>query len=191
MSLNIDPPPPIDSIDVVIPPPIPHHPWRRFLARHLDLGLWAILFGLILLLLGIEQHGGRGEDLFFAIGAVVSWIPLESAFLVWKGATPGKKIFGLDVRSRSGALLGWKEALKRSFWVAVAGMGLGLPMLSLLANWRSWNELGSHGTTSWDGPEGYVVNYGGFRWWVALLFGGGLGLVLVLLMAIGSTPEGN
>lgn len=180
MSLNINPYAPIDSSDVVLPPLVKTHPWRRYFARRIDYLIWSLSVGLLLGLTGrMPENESRSLDLLFEIILVLTWIPVEAAFLAFAGGTPGKLLFGITVRTATGERLGWVSAFLRSLWVAIAGVGLGIPLLTLIGSWRGWRSLSDAGITVWDQPEGNVVTHRGFQWWHL-----GATLFALLLMAV-------
>lgn len=187
VSLNLTQYEPIDSSDVVLPPAVEVHPWQRYWARRIDYWIFAVLGGGLLGFSGFFPDGEtRGLDLMLEIGFVSAWIPCEAAFLALYGATPGKMLFGIGVRATNGHLLSFGAALKRSVWVAAAGVGLGIPLFGLIGSWRGWRMLTDSGTTLWDEPEGHVVTHQGFQWWHlgATLFA--LLLIAVLLYVNGT-----
>ncbi len=62
------------------------------------------------------------------------WIvasPCIAACVAWKGTTPGKLLFSLRVVSHDGAL-NYRTALRREAYLLIWGIGLGIPLLSLI-----------------------------------------------------------
>jgi uncharacterized RDD family membrane protein YckC len=75
------------------------------------------------------------------------WEPL---FLANTGTTPGKWIMGIRIRTAVGNKLGYLTALSRMIRVWIVGMGLGLPIVSLITLLISRAKLNSDGQTGWD-----------------------------------------
>ena len=180
VSLNINPYAPIDSSDVVLPPAPETHPWRRYFARRIDYLIWSLSVGFLLGMTGrMPENQSQPFDLLFDIFLVLTWIPAEAAFLTLAGGTPGKLLFGIEVRSSTGERLGLVSAFRRSLWVAMVGVGFGIPVLTLIGSWRGWQNLSDAGSTMWDEPEGHVVTHRGFQWWHL-----GATLFVLLLIAV-------
>lgn len=182
MSLNLNPHPAIDSSGIELPRVEDPHPWRRFWARRFDYLLFGLIVGLLMGLAGYElPTEQRSVDILFDMMLVVTWIPVEAIFLTLWGGTLGKLLFGIEVVTAAGARLSVLQALKRSAWVAVAGVGLGIPLLGLFGMWRGWQSVAESGSTYWDAPDGLRVIHHGFQWWRLLAVVGGL-LVLATLL---------
>lgn len=155
------------------------HPWRRYFARLVDM---AVLGGpvafVVLALLGaftaVPVYLVADSDLLLAAVLMVATIPLEAVILAATGATPGKWLFGITVRDLEGRRLSAGAALKRSLLVFFSGMGVGIPIISLIASYLSYRRLTKVGITAWDEAVGAGVwhkPYGVFRsvWSVAVL----------------------
>jgi uncharacterized RDD family membrane protein YckC len=133
------------------------HPWRRYLARSLDY-LWyfpvagfTITAGFVLLLSKEEA------EMFFAIPdfmltliLIALWLPIEAGFLSLLGATPAKWLFGIRIEAEDGRRLRFGPAMERALRVWVQGLGLGIPIVSLITSIFAYNRLNSTGTTLWD-----------------------------------------
>lgn len=166
MSLNLSSYEPIDSSGVVLPPVALPHPWRRFFARRVDYAIFGLSVGMLLGLTGNQpETESRLLDLMFEVALVVGWIPLEAAFVTFRGGTPGKLLFGIEVRTSEGKRLGYLPALYRSASVAALGMGLGIGLLTLAGCWQGWKSLTESGNTLWDEGGGHVVVHRGVPWW--------------------------
>lgn len=75
------------------------------------------------------------------------------------GTTPGKALSKIRLRCENGSRLSYSQALKRSFSVAVKGLGLGLPLISLFTLLNSYNDLTKKGKTSWDRDGNFSVSH--------------------------------
>ncbi|MDP1736832.1 MAG: RDD family protein [Caulobacter sp.] len=160
------------------PPKIPHprgawidrepHPWRRYFARIIDSlvvgGLtWAVISVVFYLAAPIQA------DLFFgmfegATGSVlnvfltlVASIPGMALMTGLTGLTVGKWLFGIKVVRRDGRPIGVLRAFGRELQVWAQGLGLGLPLISLIAMVFSFQQLAERGHTPWDGGRDRVL----------------------------------
>lgn len=141
----------------------PDQAWARWLGRGLD-GVLLMPFALLAAIaLSIAVEFGRlPADIFLwtsePIGAVVFEVGLtfllfglwETLFLSNTGTTPGKWVMGIGVRQADGRRLGAPKAAGRFVWVYVLGMGVGIPIVSLIAALSARGKLVSDGVTPWD-----------------------------------------
>lgn len=123
-------------------------PWPRFLARHLDYALFALVLGV--LRSHVRWHALELPDAVLGLSIPLLWAPVEAICLSLGGTTPGKAVFGLRVLRGDGDKLSLAGALARSLRVWVQGMGLGLPGVNLLANGLGYRALRRRGVTPWD-----------------------------------------
>jgi uncharacterized RDD family membrane protein YckC len=128
------------------------HPWLRYWARSLDL---------FLLLLALAAAGlVRPDSLIQNLLALYLFVPIETALLAAVGTTPGKWLFRISVHAESGGRPTLLAALRRTFGVLVRGMGLLIPVVSLLAQVIAYMSLMDRGTTAWDRESGCRVLHG-------------------------------
>lgn len=130
--------------------PKPIHPWRRFIARSLDYGLFD--GGLLLLLYVIFRIRPIPYDYFTPFLAMIFgflYVPVE-AFLIHKwGTTPGKWAMGIRLDHFEGGKLDIWDAWFRSWRVWKYGMGLGIPYVSIFANIRAYCNLTGTSMRRW------------------------------------------
>ena len=175
-------------------------PWRRFLARELDLLLCAFLWHAFLQLVfrvNLTLREGPVEilDMLAAIGLL---LVLEPLCLHFWCTTPGKALFGLRITRNDGSPLGWLDALRRTFLVLAEGLGflgLGIPLLSLVSlgllaysAWRAFTGRRLYWESDWD--EVYTDgNRPGRRYWSRpssyVRLGGAAALVAAILLLPG------
>lgn len=144
-----------------------HHPWRRFFARGIDLSIfglipfvalcWAVVYYFPNKAMGFAE--AIQNPFIVTILLVGLWIPIEANLLSVLGNTPGKWLFGISVRSTSGSSLSFSQALERSFRVAIQGLGLGIPVLSLFTQLFAYRRLTKTGTSLWDSATECVVTH--------------------------------
>lgn len=124
-------PPPRWTPRVIPPAPPPkhyatRHPWRRLLARELDMGLFRLPWWGVLSQLEIN---GWEFWLSHAVMLLVLPILLESMLLCTWGTTPGKWLMGLQLRQNYDGKLSkptFRDAFTRTLYVYAAGCGFGI-----------------------------------------------------------------
>lgn len=169
------------------------HPWRRCFARSFD----TLALGLLLWFsIGIVV-GTVSPPLYSALVAPVSSKALLSGILtslflmpmlaIWIGlcgTTPGKWLFGIRVLRADGYALGFADALRREGRVFVLGMGLCVPLISMMTQLFALVKLINAGKTSWDLKAGWVVTHRPTGSWQITLYvvAGITAMALVALM---------
>jgi len=131
-------------------------PWVRYFARMIDQTL-----ALAIYLSSIPHLGTELTPLspFFALLPIALWMLLESLFLSSIGTTPGKWLLRIEVRSGTGELPSLEQSLRRSLYLWVMGLAMGLPMVVLLAQLLGYRQLTQAGVTTWDRSSGCVVRH--------------------------------
>ncbi len=128
-------------------------PVRRFFARELDLLLCSALWVSFLALVcnvGIRGHRGLLALLDLAVPLLLMLVLEPMLLHVW-GTTPGKWLLGLSVAGAEGGRLRYEEGLSRTGKIIVRGMGLRLPVISLIRLWKSCRTCGDEKKTlSWE-----------------------------------------
>lgn len=107
-------------------------PWRRFLARNLDLALCSCAAALAMLA-GHISFRQQGFSLLNTIGALLLMLAVEPVLLHLWGTTPGKRLLGLTVEKPDGRRPEWGEAFAYTALALVCGMALLIPVVRL---WR-------------------------------------------------------
>jgi uncharacterized RDD family membrane protein YckC len=150
--------------------------WRRYFARAVDN---SIVMGVITFCLSFAiafvayvvdrqagtayvewmQSGGYLHTLLLGVIVLLLWLPIEAFFLSMAGVTPGKWVFGIRVRTQAGDLPSYWTALRRVGLVLIRGMGLGIPIVSLITLVISYDHLVTTGTMSWDDDLKTTVGY--------------------------------
>lgn len=180
----------------------PLSPWRRFLARELDLLLCAFLWHSFLqLVFRVNLTFREGPvEILDVLAAIALLLVLEPLCIHLWGATPGKALFGLRLTRRDGSPLGYLDALRRTF-LAIAlgtgfwGLGNWIPLLSLVSLglmaysfWRVIKGRNLYWETDWN--ERYTDgNRPGCRYWSRpssyVRLGGAAALVAAILLLPG------
>jgi uncharacterized RDD family membrane protein YckC len=135
-------------------------PWRRWFARLFDLW-WEILvvavtggvvIGLIwpAFLIWIETPLGSKMA---TLACVPLALLLDAGVTAALGNTPGKALLGLRVGLAEGGTPGFVQLCRRNLGVWIAGLGLGLALISLLTMARQLRRLKNGGQASYDDEE--------------------------------------
>lgn len=126
----------------------PPDPWARFLARIFDYSLF------FLALLGLRHFFdlpiSKGIFNSFVPFELVFWIPIETLLLLSWGKTFGKWFLNIDLRLTHARRFTWRAALRRSLSVWFRGLGMGIPVISILCLLVAYQRLKMVQTTSWD-----------------------------------------
>ncbi len=156
-------------------------PWRRFLARQLDVML--VQYAVFSLLPAEPLPGTFTFTSVVLVTATIAvWAVLEGIFLSYLGYTPGKWLMGVMVTDPYGHRLRLAAAWRRSFDVLVRGVGLNIPILVIVAQWLALQRLMQSGITLWDRDGGFVVTHHPVSPWRWLLL---LSLLFLLLRSAG------
>jgi hypothetical protein len=132
VSVNFDTPVNDTLVDDNTPVDTAPHPWRRLLARWIDLSLFTVLAAVAMSRIGF-------------LLALLLWIPVEAMFLSSWGYTPGKWLTGMRVCNKHGRLLSFDRALNRSFLVWLKGLALGIPFFSWITMLVAYFKLKNSG----------------------------------------------
>lgn len=84
-------------------------------------------------------------------------LPFVEGLLVSALNTPGKAIMGIRVQRADGSRPTYEEGFNRALRVILYGLGLGLPIISLVTAVISYRRLTTKGSTTWDEIGGLVV----------------------------------
>ena len=144
-------------------------PWIRYWARFIDYLVWGVIVGFILGLL--EGAGaisnqtilGLTNPLIFGILIVSTWTFVEPAVIAAFGTTIGKVFLKVKLSHQSNEKLSKVDLgtlYKRSLAVWLKGMGIGLPLVSMITQLVGYRNLKSQGETSWDRDYGFAVSHG-------------------------------
>lgn len=128
------------------------HPWRRYFARGIDLALVGlpVSFGQYVLLHRNYTTVSRWEDI---VCALIGWgllLLLEPLLLARFGTTAGKWCMGITVTRPDGERLSYSEALNRTALVWLYGAGLGISIVELVCNYRSYRRYMNGEELAWE-----------------------------------------
>jgi uncharacterized RDD family membrane protein YckC len=160
-------------------------PWLRFWARWIDL-LW-FYFGLssIFIVLAPEAFANAyvtATRWFIPVNSLLLlvYLPMEAWMLSRYGTTPGKSLLRIQVRTLSGSLPTFQQALRRTFFMMLKGLAFMLfPFYFFTMVW--WKVKLRHTTaTSWDETAELRVEHGEPESWRYMII---IGVVLGIFLA--------
>lgn len=128
------------------------HPWRRYFARAIDLTLVGLMVSFVQYVLLHRNYTtvSRWEDI---ICALIGWgllLLLEPLLLARFGTTAGKWCMGITVTRPDGERLSYSEALNRTALVWFYGAGLGISIVELVCNYRSYRRYTRGEELAWE-----------------------------------------
>ena len=128
------------------------HPWRRYFARAIDLTLVGLMVSLVQYVLLHRNYTtvSRWEDI---VCALIGWgllLLLEPLLLARFGTTAGKWCMGITVTRPDGERLSYSEALERTAAVWLYGAGLGISIVELVCNYRSYRRYMNGEELAWE-----------------------------------------
>ena len=145
----------------------PRHPWRRYFAKWVDLAFVTlpIFFAIVIAIALLSPRTFQGvqvalnNNIFSGVMVTVVWILGDTVLLSTIGTTPARAIFGIRIRSKAGEKLTFQEAFERSFILAIAGLGGGLPIVSFFTTYFGYKRLVATGSTRWDDAARTTVEH--------------------------------
>lgn len=137
-------------------------PAVRLLARWADYSLQSHAYALLLLgseIVGVrlpatldpaDPHRLVNQLSLLLVGFFVVSVGLEAVLLASWGTTPGKALLGASVRRADGRALTFPEALRRTVFLWVYGMGLAILPVTVVCHLRAHGDLRRRGYVRWD-----------------------------------------
>jgi HAMP domain-containing protein len=181
-----------DSRSAVVAAPtprVPATPWRRYWARSIDITISTVVVDVLIgalrpTLLGQLTAAAHGRWVVVLI--LLPFALIMDAVIHWAlGNTPGKAIAGSKVLAEGGGRpLSAAAYLGRNFGMYVFGLGLGVPLVSLITLIVSYRHAAAGEISRWDrfsGSRVYALSGAPRRTWVAV---GAYFLVLLALIAL-------
>ncbi len=136
--------------------PAAGHYWRRYFARTLDHGICGLIWVLFSTYVLRLPFTTWGWSVYGAIAVLFLVAALEPVMLTLWGWTPGKWLMGLRLTDGEDKPR-YSDALMRTLGVLFAGLGLGLPWISLICGFFAWRRADKGQESRWD--EDSVLDY--------------------------------
>ena len=162
------------------------HPWRRYFARGIDLSLVGlpVSFVQFVLLHHNLVNISKGENVLCGLAGWGLLVLIEPLLLARFGTTAGKWCMGITVTRPDGERLSYGEALERTAAVWLYGAGLGISIVELVCNYRSYRRYMNGEELAWE--SGSIERFderGTGR--MVLLYAASTALSLALTLAMG------
>ncbi|MFC0250515.1 RDD family protein [Massilia consociata] len=164
--------------------------WPRWFARTFDVwwqtSLVAVVAGVVLartspaFLHWLETPFGWKS---FGLMCIPAGLVLDALLQALAGNTPGKAMLGLKVVMADGRRPRLRELLGRNMNLWRAGLGFGLPLVSLFTMARQWLRLRKGGAASYD-DKYFLVHAGPVGWFRKTVFGILFCLMFATLVAL-------
>ena len=154
-------------------------PWRRFLARGLDMLLCSSTVALALMLGRIAPQT-PGFSLLTYVGSLLLMLGVEPVLLHLWGVTPGKLLLGLTVEQPDGRRPTWGQAYAYTAMAVVYGIALYIPVLRLWRLRRSYLDCRDGLEMPWEGE--LLCQSRDIPWWRWALLPAAWGLVILAII---------
>lgn len=134
-------------------------PVRRLLARGFDVGIYTIIWHVILMVLldvSLQRLGPVGE----LIDIIIVWLLMiifEGILLSRFGTTLGKWIFGIEVTNLDDGRLTFTEACVRCVNVFIYGYGCEIPVYGWWKQWKCFEDCSGGVPLKWEEDSCLVV----------------------------------
>ena len=151
-------PPPVWQPREIPPGEVPKHyatkhPWRRYLARRLDMTLYGLPWELAAILLFRISWESTLFKLLVWLMSMVMFLLLEPLLLSTWGTTPGKKLMGLQLQYCYSSGPGkpyYGEAFLRCISLCCTGVGFGIPLVEAGCMLRCYRRADRGEEQPWD-----------------------------------------
>lgn len=128
------------------------HPWRRYFARAIDLTLVGLMVSFVQFVL--LHHNlvniSKGENVLCGLAGWGLLVLIEPLLLSRFGTTVGKWCMGITVTRPDGGRLSYGEVLERTTAVWLYGAGLGISIVELVCNYRSYRRYTRGEELAWE-----------------------------------------
>lgn len=174
----------------------PATPWRRYWARYLDISISTFLVAVLISAFRpslLSQLGAAAGEGWIVLLLLLPFALTMDTLIYWAlGNTPGKAIAGIKVLDEAGRRpLSAPAHLGRNFGMYVFGLGLGLPLISLITMILGYRRAAAGELSTWDRSSGsrvYVLSGAELRTWLTA----GVYLIgVTALIALGLHAEHN
>lgn len=162
------------------------HPWRRYLARTLDIFIYGMVWSAALAFVFHVRLAARSTpgSLLDSVVALVIMLFAEPLWLHLFGTTPGKAVFGLRIEDADGKRLSYSQGLERTWGVIGAGMGYYIPVYQLVRLWKSYDLCKRKERQPWDAETSYFIQ--DTRWFRGVLYIGAYAAAFGVLLVMQS-----
>lgn len=169
--------------------PYVFHPWRRYLARMLDISLYNALWSVFLaVVFHVNLEAGSNiRNIIGSFMAIAIMLVLEPLLLHLFGTTPGKAIMGLRIENYDGRCLSYGEGFERTWGVLSSGLGYNIPIYNVVRLWKSYMLCAEKGIQPWDESISYTIK--DTKWYRGLFYAGAWAAIIALLVTMASAQR--
>ncbi len=157
-------------------------PWMRYFAKQLDIFVVTVPLTVPLFYL-LPQFADRDYQFLIGFLLLIVWVLIDPIVLATLQTTLGKYLLGIRLTNRDNSRITLAQAYSRSFGVYISGLGLGLPIVSLVTLSMSYDRLAKTNSTKWDSEGRFEVSHSEIPLWkgslAAVLLIGFLGLSIL------------
>lgn len=170
----------------------PVHPWIRYLARMFDMACFGYFGGIITYVVAalidpkLADSWWIENDWAFLFLVMGLWMLFEPVLLNRFGTTLGKYILNVKIKSANGSNLTYAAGLTRSTGVFIIGLGLMLPIVSLVTMIVAYSGLTKNKTTPWDKKAQSIVLHGKIGGGRVFVFIASVILLLIIMAVLSS-----
>ena len=157
-------------------------PWRRFLARYVDIFLYEVIVYLFIIFVLKVRFSVEGFKLWTILMPYLLMLFLEPLQLMCFKTTVGKCILGIYVTNNEYGRLNYKEGFLRTFRIIVGGMGLLIPFYNVYCLYRRFGEHVTGVDLDWEYDSTLIVK--DMTLWRGIGFVT-LGIVYIVIMVFG------
>lgn len=131
--------------------------WYRFFAKQIDIGIAGLFAGIILVLMQINVS--KMNISMIGLISVIALIPIEAIQISIMGTTIGKWLFNIKLKNHEDGKISLVNSLKRSGLVSLRGLGMGIPIVTLITMNNGYKSIIKNGVLSWDEDCNIEVEY--------------------------------
>lgn len=158
-------------------------PWIRFFARTIDLTVYILFWMSIqVFYLHVPLVNKSVRGVILDVMMIAFFMMIIEPILIFKtGTTIGKSVFGLKIKTYEMTNLSYGDALRRTYLVLVDGLGIFIPVYSMIRLYQSFKLCSDEEVLLWDEGLAYdVKDRNRFRPIVA----GGVSLIVLMLFIL-------
>ncbi|NYB72858.1 MerR family transcriptional regulator [Sedimentibacter hydroxybenzoicus DSM 7310] len=163
-----------------------YYPWRRYLARALDIFIYGVIWSAFLAFVFHVNVLERStpENILDTLIEFIMMLFLEPLWLRLFGTTPGKFIFGLRIENPDGGHLSYTEGLERTLGVIANGMGYNIPIYNIIRLWKSYNLCIEKEVQPWDESVSYTIK--DTKWYRGVIYIAASAMMFFVMLIISS-----
>ena len=116
----------------------------------MDITLISALMNVLLIMIFRIRIDSELFSFLAIISTYVAMLPLEALMIHFWGTTPGKWLMGIHLEDPNGGKLSFVDAFTREWHVIFVGLGLYIPIYSIICLWKAYSVETAGEGTYWD-----------------------------------------